>query len=89
MVELLEDIGFAPEPDPGSGMITLHACPFREVAETHPEVACAVHLGLMQGALAELGAPSMTTRLEPFVTPRQCRAHLDADPTAQEAPTHD
>lgn len=77
VVELLENLGFAPEPDPGAGLITLYACPFREVAETHPEVACAVHLGLMQGALAELGVPAESTWLEPFVTPWRCRAHLD------------
>jgi predicted ArsR family transcriptional regulator len=87
VVKLLDDLGFAPQPDPGSGLITLHTCPFREVAEAHPEVVCAVHLGLMQGALAELGTPAMTTRLEPFVTPRQCRAHLET--RAEEVPTHD
>jgi predicted ArsR family transcriptional regulator len=81
---LLDDLGFAPEPDPGSGLITLHACLFREVAEAHPEDACAVHLGLMQGALAGPGAPAMT-RLEPFVTLRQCRAHLVPDPAASPA----
>ncbi len=31
-------------------------CPFREVAENHRDVACQLHLGLMQGALrAEAG----------------------------------
>jgi predicted ArsR family transcriptional regulator len=82
VTELLDDLGFAPEADLASGQITLHACPFRAVAETHPDVACAVHLGLMQGALAELGATAMTTRLEPFVTPRQCRGQIGLDPAA-------
>ncbi|SRX93816.1 putative SufR family transcriptional regulator [Blastococcus saxobsidens DD2] [Mycobacterium shimoidei] len=86
VVELLENLGFAPEPDQGAGLVTLHACPFREVAEAHPEVACAVHLGLMQGALAELGAPAEATWLEPFVTPRRCHAHLDT--RAEEVSTH-
>lgn len=87
VVELQENLGFAPEPDPGAGLITLHACPFREVAETHPEVACAVHLGLMQGALAELGVSTEATWLEPFVAPRRCRAHLDTQ--AEEVSAHD
>lgn len=87
VVELLDELGFAPEPDRGSGSVTLRACPFREVAEAHPEVACAVHLGLMQGALAELGVPAESARLEPFVTPRRCRAHLDT--RAEEVAIHD
>ncbi|MEU8802897.1 helix-turn-helix domain-containing protein [Spirillospora sp. NPDC048819] len=81
---LLADLGFAPEPDPAGSGITLHACPFREVAEHHPDVTCAVHLGLMQGALAELGAPESAARLEPFVTPRTCRAHIEPGPAGPE-----
>lgn len=79
LTELLAELGFAPEPDPAGGGITLHACPFREVAEHHPDVACGVHLGLMQGALAELGTPASSVRLEPFTAPRTCRAHIETD----------
>lgn len=86
---LLADLGFAPEPDPAGTGITLHACPFREVAEHHPDVTCAVHLGLMQGALAELGAPETAARLEPFVTPRTCRAHIDPGPAEGRTCAHD
>lgn len=86
VVELFDDLGGAPEPVPGSGPITLHACPFREVAETPPGVACAVHPGLMRGALAALGLPAEAARLEPFVTPRRCRAHPDT--RADEVSTH-
>lgn len=75
---ILAEIGFAPETaDTADGPeIRVHHCPFLEVAQEHREVACAVHLGLMQGALEEMRAPLTAARLEPFVTPTLCVAHL-------------
>ena len=58
--------------------IRLHHCPFREVAERHMDVVCAIHLGLMQGALSELPTVVEATSLEPFVTPGLCLARLQA-----------
>ena len=78
LVATLDEIGFAPEPV-GTGtqrQILLHHCPFRETAEQRQEVVCAVHLGLMQGALEEMNAPIAATRLDPFVEPNLCVAHL-------------
>jgi len=46
------------------------------VAEADPEVACAVHLGMLGAALPELGAPLEVARLEPFVEPSLCAAPL-------------
>lgn len=85
VLDLLGDLGFAPEPHTG-GDITLHACPFREVARAHPDVVCSVHLGLMQGALAELGAPAEAARLKPFTTPHTCHAALSSVPAARSEP---
>lgn len=78
LVDTLDDIGFAPEPVIARRQrrILLHHCPFREAAEEHREVVCAVHLGLMRGLLAELDAPIDATRLEPFVEPGLCVTHL-------------
>jgi predicted ArsR family transcriptional regulator len=75
---LLDKVGFQPEVDPhGEGVeVRLRHCPFREVAQKHTDVVCAIHLGLMQGALDELGAPIAATSLEPFATPQTCLAHL-------------
>ena len=88
LLRILDDIGFAPRPaadDPRQ--IRLPHCPFREVAETHREVVCSIHLGLMRGALAEMGAPVTADRLLPFVEPSLCLAHLapldDATPAPQ------
>ena len=68
-------------------IIRLHACPVRELARSHPEVGCAVHLGLLRGLLAEpsgpegrrrIPQPSMSVHLEPFVEPELCVARLVA-----------
>jgi predicted ArsR family transcriptional regulator len=84
----LEDIGFAPQAPDGEApdgkalpvMLRLRQCPFREVAEGHQDVVCALHLGLMQGALAQMRAPVTADRLEPFAEPSLCLAHLEARP---------
>ncbi len=80
LLDALNDIGFDPEPVSSGDeqQILLHHCPFREAAEEHREVVCSIHLGLMQGLLAELDAPVETHRLEPFVQPSLCVAHLAA-----------
>jgi predicted ArsR family transcriptional regulator len=78
LVSTMEDIGFAPEAVTRGRhrQVLLHRCPFREVAQEHPEVVCAIHLGLMNGLLAELDAPLQVNQLDPFVEPSQCVASL-------------
>ena len=84
LLRMLDEIGFQPElaqgPDGSAAdtqqQIRLRHCPFLEVAGEHRDVVCAVHLGLMQGALTELRAPLRTDRLEPFVEPSLCLATL-------------
>ncbi|MPZ84713.1 MAG: helix-turn-helix domain-containing protein [Actinophytocola sp.] len=75
---VLADAGFAPGAvlDADAPVIPLHHCPFREIAEQHSEVVCSLHLGLMRGVLAEVRAPITATRLDPFVEPSLCLAHL-------------
>ena len=75
---VLDAVGFQPEARNAKKVteVYLHHCPFREVAEQHTDVVCALHLGLMQGALDELRAPIDATSLEPFVTPQLCIARL-------------
>lgn len=77
-VDLLGQLGFAPRPQRSreGTVVELRHCPFLDVAQAHPDVACAVHLGLLRGALESLDAPVEATALEPFVTPTLCRAHL-------------
>ncbi|HEX6342601.1 helix-turn-helix transcriptional regulator [Umezawaea sp.] len=78
LVGLLDDLGFEPEwPSSGSAeRVGLRHCPFLEVARARAEVVCSLHLGLMRGAVASLGAPVTVDRLEPFAEPDLCLVHL-------------
>jgi predicted ArsR family transcriptional regulator len=79
IVAILDDAGFDPEtptgPDPDT-TVRLRRCPFGTLPVGREAIVCGVHLGLMQGALRELGAPLDAIRLEPFVAPDLCVAHL-------------
>ena len=77
LVELLADAGFEPEgPALPGGPIRLRRCPFEPLARDHRSVVCGVHLGLMRGALRQMGAPLDAAALEPYVEPDLCLAHL-------------
>jgi predicted ArsR family transcriptional regulator len=83
-----ERMGFGPEltaaDDLGDGRrecsIRLHACPVRDLAQSHPEVSCAMHLGLLRGLLNPSGTTGGKTplhaELEPFVEPDMCVAKV-------------
>jgi predicted ArsR family transcriptional regulator len=78
---LLEDLGFAPRPSADPSEVELRSCPFREVAQAHPEVACSLHLGLTRGAMATLEAPLSVDELLPFVDADRCLARTSAVPS--------
>lgn len=84
VVDLLEQIGFAPDSDPDHHtVVQLTACPLLAAARRYPDVVCAVHLGIVRGALEEYGAPAERTSLFPFSAPGACRLELsgvDDDP---------
>jgi len=85
LVEMLDELGFAPERRAGNGeqQIGLRHCPFLELAETRTAVVCPIHLGLMQGAMETWGAAVTVDRLEAFVEPDLCVAHLRAGGAAE------
>jgi predicted ArsR family transcriptional regulator len=84
LVGLLGDAGFEPEgPDLPGGPIRLRRCPFEPLARDHRGVVCGVHLGLMRGALRQMGAPLDAVALEPYVQPDLCLAHLRRRDEAQ------
>lgn len=82
LTAIMEKLGFTPQAmADGDGKryrLDLHQCPFREVAQQHQDVVCSLHLGLIRGALAGMRAPVTAQRLEPFVEPSLCVAHLTA-----------
>jgi predicted ArsR family transcriptional regulator len=80
LLELLTELGFQPQLERGTRgrRILMRPCPFLELAREHQDVICPIHLGLMRGALAEVGARTRATKLEPFVRSDLCVARLAA-----------
>ena len=79
VVALLRELGFDPSPDARAAVVKLRRCPLLEAAHQHPEVVCGVHLGIVRGALDELGNdPGRTERtaLQSFSEPGACRLDL-------------
>jgi len=77
--EVFGRVGFAPRRLGAEGYrVALEHCPFRDVARAHPEVVCALHLGLLRGALSRLGLPEVaeSAQLHPFVAPELCVAEI-------------
>ena len=75
VVALLDEQGFATEPRHGDAS-TSRRCPFPELAESHPEIVCSAHRGLIDGAFAELGSDLRVEQLDVFVRPDLCVARL-------------
>lgn len=80
VLQLLDDCGFDPSLEATSNghTVLMQHCPFGEVADSYRQIVCAVHLGLMNGALEELGAHVEADDLTPNVRPGVCTAHLSS-----------
>lgn len=80
--QIFERMGFAPELTAPTGTqqtIRLHSCPVRDLARTHPEVTCGIHLGLLRGLLSGSSGEGAHAELEPFAEPELCLARVVAD----------
>jgi predicted ArsR family transcriptional regulator len=75
VIGLLDEQGF--EPEASGREIGMRRCPFHDLAESHPEVVCAVHRGVIDGALEELGSDLAVERLDVLVRQDLCVARLD------------
>lgn len=84
LVRLNAQLGFEPQlekagaDEEDSSQLVLHRCPFLELAQEYPAVTCPVHLGVLEGALAELDAGLEVSELKPLVEPTVCVAELAA-----------
>lgn len=88
---IFDRMGFGPEvasvSDSGEGRrertIRLYGCPVRDLAHTHPEVSCGMHLGLLRGLLGADGTPgcgaTLRAELDPFAEPELCIAKVITD----------
>ncbi|NLU62743.1 MarR family transcriptional regulator [Rhodococcus sp. HNM0563] len=84
VLDLLTRLGFAPH-DRGPALgVALPMCPLLDAARRYPNVVCQVHLGIVEGALEEVGAPvGPGLDLLPFVEPGGCRLFMP-EPTTPE-----
>jgi predicted ArsR family transcriptional regulator len=81
VLEALARLGFAPDAEGHtSGTrrgIALRRCPLLDAARRYPTVVCQVHLGIVEGMLQQLGAPSTPgLDLIAFAEPGACRLFL-------------
>jgi predicted ArsR family transcriptional regulator len=85
LVAVLDELGFSPERHQSgeTQQIGLRHCPFLELAEIHRGVICAIHLGLMQGALQACEASVAVARLDAFIEPDLCLTHLTQEGVAR------
>jgi predicted ArsR family transcriptional regulator len=74
VVGILDQQGFEPQADQFA--IRMRRCPFHDLAEAHPDVVCAIHRGLISGALEALGSNLSVSALEIFPQPNVCVARL-------------
>ena len=83
---ILDELGFAPAATAGSPLVQLRRCPLLDVARRYPEVICQVHLGVVAGALREMGGTDDGLDLLPFADAGSCRLILPHPGAAASAP---
>ena len=79
VVSVLNHLGFAPKQNADFARIKLTRCPLLDAARQNPEIICSVHLGIIRGALGELGANAINidrVHLAPFSEPGACLLKL-------------
>lgn len=74
--EVLAEMGFEPEAQPADEpeQLLLHNCPFRELVDSHQQLVCALHGGMVEALLA--GPAHDGPALVPFATPSTCAVRL-------------
>lgn len=85
---VLGNLGFDPVPvidEAAIEEVELRECPLLEAAKAHPDVVCAVHLGLARALYEGQGMPSDEVDLEPFARPGACLLTLPSTPSTGEA----
>jgi predicted ArsR family transcriptional regulator len=78
--ELLE-LGFDPAVvvEDDQATVAFTHCPFRELAETHPDVVCSLHRGMVEGLVGEVGGGRVTA-FHNLVHRTPCQVELSIDP---------
>ncbi len=72
----MDQCGFEADIDADNAHMTMHDCPFADLARSNPQV-CQVHFALVQDALDVEDGPLRAKELHPFSGPKTCRVDLD------------
>ena len=59
----------------GGAVMAFTYCPFRELAERHPDLVCGMHRGLVEGLVEELGRAEVV-RFHPLADRTPCQVEL-------------
>lgn len=78
LVRLHRRHGFRPELTTDG--ITMHACPFRDIALEHDSIVCAAHQGIVEAALSRMQVPLRVAELVPQARPGACTMRLAPTP---------
>ncbi|WP_423494255.1 helix-turn-helix domain-containing protein [Microbacterium esteraromaticum] len=76
LTEHLEESGFEPIIDEEHLTVELTPCPHAAGAPEHRPMLCQVHLGLMQGVLAQAGGPLKAECVQAPQRPEECTVQL-------------
>lgn len=76
LIEHLEESGFEPVVDEGELTVDLSPCPHVVSRPENRPMLCQVHLGLMQGILAQAGGPLATSCVHAAARPEECTVQL-------------
>lgn len=78
-LDLLDDhmdqCGFDAEIEPDASRMTMHDCPFSDLAKDNPQV-CQVHFALVKDTLRMADGPLEARELHPFSGPHDCTVDL-------------
>lgn len=81
----LEAMGFDPavgvDDESGEAVIAFTHCPFRELAEAHPELVCHLHRGMVEGFVGERG-DGVVTDFHTVIDREPCQVTVLAAPVA-------
>jgi predicted ArsR family transcriptional regulator len=77
LVARLDALGFDPAvvDDDGQATVAFTHCPFRELAEAHPEVVCGLHRGLVEGFVEAIGG-AQVDEFHPLTDRTPCQVDL-------------
>jgi predicted ArsR family transcriptional regulator len=78
LLELMDGLGFDPElaGEDETPELRMHRCPFGITPDAPAPQVCRAHVGLLRGAMTELGTPYEIERLEVYPVPSYCSLHL-------------